>query len=279
MAIYVVSDIHGHVRALDEVLSIASPADDDELYVLGDMIDRGPEPVDVMRRIRALPNAHVLMGNHERMLLDVLLDTGEMDSFTWALNGGFATATGLDKLERDEYVELLDWMKALPLFAVVDTPSRRYILVHAGIDAMEARAYLATAGIDAAGGLGAAQASREQLLDMLSSQDPEVLLWTREEFWGAPTGLVGADGTGPVVVAGHTPSIALACYAGEAAGECVDEEGRGMVVPVGACAATGGVADRIDIDCSAAAGTPRGRVGMVRLDDGATWYAAIKDGE
>ena len=146
MAIYVMSDIHGHVRALEEVLDLASPGDDDEVYVLGDMVDRGPAPVDVIRRVRSLPNVRVLMGNHEMMLLDVLLDTGEMDGFTWALNGGFATATGLDVLDRDEYAELIDWMRGLPLFAVAETESRRYILTHAGIDAMEARGYLATAG-------------------------------------------------------------------------------------------------------------------------------------
>ena len=35
MAIYVMSDIHGHVRALEEVLDLASPGDGDEVYVLG----------------------------------------------------------------------------------------------------------------------------------------------------------------------------------------------------------------------------------------------------
>lgn len=279
MAIYVMSDIHGHARALDEVLSLASPGDDDRVYVLGDMVDRGPEPVDVIRRVRALPNVQVLMGNHERMLLDVLLDTGEMDSFTWALNGGFATATGLDVLDRDEYTELIDWMSGLPLYDVVDTADRRYILAHAGFDPMEARAFLATAGVDVSEGRGAAEASRELLLDMLSRQASETLLWVREEFWGQPTGLVGRDGTGPVVVVGHTPSIVLASYADRMANEGADEEGRGLVVPVGACDDTDGVADRIDIDCSAAAGAPRGRVGIVRLDDGAAWYAAVRDGE
>mgnify|MGYP002562225693 FL=1 len=279
MAIYVMSDIHGHVRALEEVLDLASPGDDDEVYVLGDMVDRGPAPVDVIRRVRSLPNVHVLMGNHEMMLLDVLLDTGEMDGFTWALNGGFATATGLDVLDHDEYAELIDWMRGLPLFAVAETESRRYILTHAGIDAMEARGYLATAGVDTSEGRGAAEATEEQLLDMMSRQLPETLLWTREEFWGQPTGFVGKDGTGPVVVVGHTPSIVLSRYADRMANEGVNEDGRGIVVPVGACDATGGVADRIDIDCSAAAGAPRGRVGLVRLDDGAVWYGTIKDGE
>ena len=279
MAIYVLSDIHGHKAALDEALCLASPGDADEIYVLGDMVDRGPEPLGVIQLVRSLPNAHVLMGNHERMLVDILRETGDMDSFTWALNGGVATALGLDALDKDELAELVDWVEALPLFDVVDTATRRYILVHAGIDALEARAYLATAGIDVFDGRGAAEASREDLLNMLAHQDPETLLWTREEFWGSPTGLVGADGTGPVVIAGHTPTIVLARYAELEQDACVDAEGRGCVVPVGACDDTGGVADRIDIDCSAAAGAPRGRVGIVRLDDGATWYASIKEGE
>ncbi len=98
---------------------------------------------------------------------------------------------------------------------------------------------------------------------MMSRQLPETLLWTRKEFWGQPTGFVGKDGTGPVVVVGHTPSIVLSRYADRMANEGVNEDGRGIVVPVGACDATGGVADRIDIDCSAAAGAPRGRVGLV----------------
>lgn len=279
MAIYVLSDVHGHKAALDEALGLASPGDSDAIYVLGDMVDRGPEPLGVIQLVRSLPNTHVLMGNHERMLVDILRETGDMDSFTWALNGGVATALGLDALDKDELAELVDWVEALPLFDVVDTATRRYILVHAGIDALEARAFLATAGIDVFDGRGAAEASREDLLNMLAHQDPETLLWTREEFWGCPTGLVGADGTGPVVVAGHTPSIVLARYAELKQDVCVDAEGRGCVVPVGACDDTGGVADRIDIDCSAAAGAPRGRVGIVRLDDGATWYASVKDGE
>ena len=65
MAIYVTSDAHGHVRALDEALSKISLTSDDTLYVLGDMIDRGPDPVGVIKLVRSLPNARVLKGNHE----------------------------------------------------------------------------------------------------------------------------------------------------------------------------------------------------------------------
>lgn len=69
MAIYVTSDAHGHVRALDEALSKISLTSDDTLYVLGDMIDRGPDPVGVINLVRSLPNSRVLKGNHEQIML------------------------------------------------------------------------------------------------------------------------------------------------------------------------------------------------------------------
>lgn len=279
MAVYVISDIHGHARALDRVLNLVSPLADDELYVLGDMVDRGPDPVSVLRTLHAMPCAHVLMGNHERMLLDVLLNTDQIDNVTWAFNGGFATAAGLDALDREEFAELIEWIASLSLFEVVDTPDRRYLLAHAGIDALELRGFLATAGCGVTETSGAADASRELLLEGLGCQDPDTLLWTREGFWGEPTGLVGSDGAGPIVVAGHTPSISLQRYAGLEEGAGCDEGGRGIVVRLGACEETGWVPDRIDIDCSAAAGAPRGRVGIMRLDDGACWYAPVQEGE
>lgn len=64
MATYVTSDAHGHVRALDRALELAGPGSGDVVYVLGDMVDRGPDPVGVLRLVRSLPNARVLMGNH-----------------------------------------------------------------------------------------------------------------------------------------------------------------------------------------------------------------------
>lgn len=278
MATYVTSDAHGHLRALDRALELAAPGANDTLYVLGDMVDRGPDPVGVIKLVRSL-GAHVLMGNHERMLLDTIASHDDADELIWALNGGASTLKGLDDLPREAAGELVAWIRALPLYDVVEAGDRLWILVHAGIDALDARGYLATAGVPCTETAGAAAATREQLLDMMAHQDPEELLWTRERFWGAPTGLVGTDGRGPVVVAGHTPSILLAGFADEMEGVGATDEGQGMVVRVGASPATGGVADRIDIDCAAAAGAGAGRVGVMRLEDGATWYAAIEPGE
>ena len=62
-------------------------------------------------------------------------------------------------------------------------------------------------------------------------------------------------------------------------GTGVDGDLRGVMVEVGPTADTGGVADRICIDCSAAKGHPYGRVGIMRLEDRRVWLADIEEGE
>ncbi len=277
MAVYVTSDAHGHARALDRALELASPGADDEVVVLGDMIDRGPDPLGVIRIVRSIPGVRVLRGNHEEMLLDSIGPGGAMLDFTWMLNGGSTTARDLDALPREELLDIVEWISGLPLHHVAEARGRSWILVHAGIDAELARAVLEDAGVDCS--RGAAAATPGQLSYMLGRQRPQDLVWIREEFWTPPTGLVGPDGTGPVVVAGHTPSVVLPRYSDVDADAGRDAEGGGRVVPVGACEATGGVPDRYDVDCSAAMGAPGGRVGVMRLDDGEVWYANVEEGE
>ena len=288
MAVYVTSDAHGHVGALDEALGAASPAAEDELYVLGDMIDRGPDPLGVVSLVRSRPNTHVLMGNHEELMLAALLSSGApkngsfdvesldmegmVDWTNWMSNGGGATARQLAELDADAYADFLSWARELPLFATVVAGGRTYALVHAGIDparAAEWRALHPEADLE----------DPATLDELLAAQPPEDLLWVREGFWGQPTGLIDAKGRGPVVIAGHTPSPYLRLYASNKAVAFTSGDGHGTVVRLGACDATGNVPDRVDIDCAAAGGFGVGRVGVMRLDDGATWFAAVREGE
>ncbi len=277
MAIFVTSDAHGHLRALDRALELAAPGSDDIVYVLGDMVDRGPDPVGVLRLVHGLPNARVLLGNHEDMLLTALATGEQLDLLTWEMNGGSSTAAGLDALPREEYVELVEWIEHLPLFDVVEVGGRQYLLCHAGIDALALRGYLASAGYGPDEGY--ARVPLELYRDAMEQQTAEDLLWTRGEFWGEPTGLVSRDGSGPVVIAGHTPSVLLYRYASLLSQPVLDADERACAVEVGACWDTGGIADRVDIDCSAAAGAPVGRVGVMRLDDRRMFYGTIEDGE
>lgn len=277
MATYVVSDIHGYAHALDRALELASPGAGDAVYVLGDMVDRGPDPLGVVRIVHSLPSCRVLMGNHERIMLDALASGDAVEMLGWERNGGSTTLAGLSALTDEEYEELLGWVERLPLFDTVTVGGRAHILVHAGIDAPALRSALADLGHDGASGYG--DVPERDLRSALALQGPETLLWTRGPFWAEPTGLVGADGRGPRVISGHTPSILLGRYATSCVGPVLDGDERALMVEVGARYDSFGVSDRIDIDASAAAGAPFGQVGILRLDDLRRWYAPVGEGE
>lgn len=267
MSTYVFSDVHGHRATLERVLERVSPGADDAVFCLGDMIDRGPDPVGVMRLVRSLPNVCVLKGNHEDLMLDALGHENDvMSQANWAINGGMATLSGLQGLPGDEASELIKWVRGLPLSTHVEVAGRHYIMVHAGIrpdGPAPADGTWNGAAIDA----------------LLGAQTPDDLLWIRDEFWSVPTGLLNEKGEGPIVVAGHTPTPYLASMTDELDRPVRDENGIAQMVRVGARDATGGVADRWDIDSGAAGGAGFGRVTVMRLDDGEEFAEPVRDGE
>ena len=70
--IYVLSDIHGNERRFNSIMKQINLQSEDTLYVLGDVIDRHPGGIRLLRRIMAMPNAKMLLGNHEYMMLRAL---------------------------------------------------------------------------------------------------------------------------------------------------------------------------------------------------------------
>ena len=70
--IYAMSDLHGEYEKFLAMLEKIQFQDSDTLYLLGDLVDRGPEPVKLLQDIAKRPNVYPLMGNHEIMALLVL---------------------------------------------------------------------------------------------------------------------------------------------------------------------------------------------------------------
>ena len=274
MATYAFSDVHGHAATLDRLLNRVAPADEDHVYMLGDMIDRGPDPVGVLRLCRNLTEhgGCVLMGNHEDLMLNYLeVPDDPLNLINWQGNGGETTRDGLAALPEHECIDLLNWIGELPLFAYEFVGSRPYVMTHAGI-----RPHVP---FDRALEPRAAGWSEDDLMAMLEAQAPEDLLWIRDDFWGVPTDLLDMSGEGPVVVAGHTPTAYLEGMADRPNRRPVGEDGLCRMVEVGACSATGDVADRIDIDCGAAGGSGFGQLLMLRLDDMQEFYEPVLEGE
>lgn len=259
MSTYVFSDVHGHRAALDRALERVAPAEGDSLFCLGDMIDRGPDPVGVLRLVRSLPGAVALLGNHEDLMLDCLRHGDDaLAAMNWGINGGGVTSEGLEALAAEERAELLDWVSTRPRSARVRVGGRLYLLAHAGVNL----------------GVPAPATWDDEAADAyLAAQSDEDLTWIRDEFWGAEEGLAGEDGSGPVVVAGHTPTPYLERMTEALDRPALGGDGRARMVRVGARR------DRWDIDSCAAGGAGLGQVLVLRLDDGEEFYEPILEGE
>ncbi|MBN1884953.1 MAG: metallophosphoesterase family protein [Candidatus Krumholzibacteriota bacterium] len=70
MKLFVCSDVHGNVRALDAVLARYREEQPCDFLFLGDCVGYGPHPAGCLQRIAGLPRAHLLLGNHDAALLD-----------------------------------------------------------------------------------------------------------------------------------------------------------------------------------------------------------------
>lgn len=70
MRTFVISDVHGNIRALDAVLGVYRDISPCELLFLGDAVGYGAHPDACLDRLSALPRSTLIMGNHEWALFD-----------------------------------------------------------------------------------------------------------------------------------------------------------------------------------------------------------------
>lgn len=129
MSIYAIGDIQGCYRPLRKLLdSVNFSPTQDELWCVGDLINRGPESLDTLRFLRDLgPAVTAVLGNHDLHFL--------------ALYHGCAPQTGKHTLDQvlaaPDCDELAHWVQQLPLayHQRVKTNGRRrdYLMVHAGV--------------------------------------------------------------------------------------------------------------------------------------------------
>ena len=267
MATYVFTDIHGHAKPLRRILERIAPQDEDQFICLGDMIDRGPDPLGVIETVKTLPHVVVLQGNHEQMLGRFLANEDDTEALiTWIYNGGETTRDQLKSYSQQQRFDLLEWLQSLPLHYECIKGGRPYILVHAGIRA-------GISPVPPAWNL-------ETLHSFVELQNTEDLLWIREDFWSRPTGLVDSGGNGPIVICGHTPTPYLASVgASNINRSAQNEEGLAQYIRAGATPATGNVHDKWGIDTGTVGGAGYGQVSVIRLDDEAEFTEPLQVGD
>ena len=124
MAIYAVGDIQGCCDEFEVLLAQLDfdPARD-RLWLTGDLVNRGPRSLDVLRLVRSFgPAAITVLGNHDLHLLAAALTPGEQLKPQDTLGEIFEAP------DRDE---LLAWLRSLPLLH--HDAALGYTMIHAGL--------------------------------------------------------------------------------------------------------------------------------------------------
>ena len=145
---YVVSDIHGEYDQFIELLEKIKLQESDTLYILGDVLDRGPHPIKVLLKLMEMPNAICMVGNHELMALECLeflrkeitdmsiaeLDEKMIDNLvTWQYNGSKTTIDEFRALDSETQQDVIDFIKDFLIYEELSVNGKAYILVHAGL--------------------------------------------------------------------------------------------------------------------------------------------------
>jgi bis(5'-nucleosyl)-tetraphosphatase (symmetrical) len=160
MATYAIGDIQGCYREFRLLLEKTrfDPAND-RLWLVGDLVNRGPQSLDVLRFVRELDHAAItVLGNHDLhllMLAEGCSKPGSDDTLEAILTAP----------DRDE---LLDWLRHQPLLHA----EKEYVMVHAGLLPQWSAAKAARLAGEVEHALRAAKPAYRRFLEHLWGSEP-----------------------------------------------------------------------------------------------------------
>lgn len=163
--IYVVSDVFGCKERFDALLKEIRFSKKDTLYVLGNILDKGPEPIALLIDLSYEPNIIPILGDRDYMAYRQLRLSQDHQKPTdaesiskmreWLATGGQTTLQGFLELEEEDRDWVLEYLEEFALYAELEVKGKKYLLSHAGVagaeteedlDEMEPEAFLNGAG-------------------------------------------------------------------------------------------------------------------------------------
>jgi hypothetical protein len=116
---FAIGDVHGCLEELHGLLARLKLGPADRIVFLGDLINRGPDSLGVLRLVQQLPHAVCVLGNHERRLLRAHQsgDTSQLKAYDW---------------EVFEKLKTADWAFIDRMGLTYKAPHLEVVFVHAG---------------------------------------------------------------------------------------------------------------------------------------------------
>lgn len=141
--IYAMSDLHGQYDLYKKMLKKIKFSDSDTLYILGDVIDRGPKPIELLFDMMKHSNIKPLLGNHDHRMLSVLIH-GDISSVEeaqlrakddpmladWIYDGGINTIKEYCNLSKDDKDKILKYLNTFQLIVTFDINDKKFFLSH-----------------------------------------------------------------------------------------------------------------------------------------------------
>ena len=164
--IYVMSDLHGCHELFRRMLRKIEFSDQDDLYILGDFVDRGDTPIPLLLDCMERINVYPLLGNHEVIMM-LCIDglpaeatpANVMQFYTpqgleyysaWMQNGGLITMNQFLALKPPRRAELLAYLHEFRAYEELTLPDgRQFVLTHSGIDGFDPALPLSAYPVDA----------------------------------------------------------------------------------------------------------------------------------
>ena len=193
MATYAISDIHGDYKSYIRILELINFSDKDELYVIGDVIDRHPDGVEILLDIMDRTNVHLIKGNHEDMCYRGVVQKDREDWSMWIRNGGGVTRKGLFYKETAKHRDkIMTFLRHLPTFLEIEVGGNKFHLVHAGPSEYE----------------------HERLWFRIEEKEPELIPGVTVIVGHTPTPYLSGDPDGPGEILHEEGIIFIDCGCG-----------------------------------------------------------------
>ena len=139
--IYAVSDLHGCFEKYQKLLESINLRDDDTLYVLGDVVDRGEHGMEIIKDLAKRKNVITLKGNHDHTAAVLLRLFGFSDKseksgelkkvfYLWLSDGGEVTYRSFLRLDDADKQFVLDFLDSLRLKKSLTVGKQKFLLSH-----------------------------------------------------------------------------------------------------------------------------------------------------